>query len=219
MLRREPQRRYPILMTLVAQSVIEVVDEVVQLFDQRAVSARESKAAHRMRDALAERAKSGEDRQALLNAILAVATDPAVPDEEVGGLIRGDRIGWERLRAAQATTLSPLPRDHGHLTALEASYGHLQRNWTAIPATTRARPAQRVPMANPRRPRSSSSATPAARTPRAARMSPSETGTATYTTTSRAQIATNTWPRPLARGAATNASHGEARPERSRTGR
>lgn len=52
--RREPQRRYPILLTLVAQSVTDVLDEVVSLFDQ-AVSAREGKAERSMRDALAER--------------------------------------------------------------------------------------------------------------------------------------------------------------------
>jgi hypothetical protein len=98
----------------------------VQLFDQ-AVSARESKAERKMRDALAERAKSGEDRQALLDAILAIVADPAVPDEEVGGLIRGERIGWGRLRSAQSTTLPPLPRDHGHLAALDGSYGYLRQ--------------------------------------------------------------------------------------------
>jgi hypothetical protein len=48
-----------------------------------------------MRDALAERGKTGEDRQVLL-AILAIAADPAIPDEQVGGLIRGEAIGWER---------------------------------------------------------------------------------------------------------------------------
>jgi hypothetical protein len=58
--RREPQRRYPILLTLLAHSATDVLDEVVQLFDQ-AISARESKAAHKMRDALAERGKAGED--------------------------------------------------------------------------------------------------------------------------------------------------------------
>ncbi|MEZ7129055.1 hypothetical protein ACBR40_27305 [Nonomuraea sp. AD125B] len=124
--RREPERRYPILLTLVAQSATEVLDEVVQLFDQ-AVSAQESKAAHRMREALAERAKAGEDRQALLDAILAVVADPAVPDEEVGGLIRGERIGWQRLRSAQERALPPPPRDHGHLAALEGSYGYLRQ--------------------------------------------------------------------------------------------
>jgi hypothetical protein len=124
--RREPERRYPILLTLLAQSATDVLDEVVQLFDQ-AVSARESKAEHKMRDALAERAKSGEDRHALLDAILTIVADPATPDEQVGGLIRGDAIGWERLRSAQSTALPPLPRDHGHLAALDSSYGYLRQ--------------------------------------------------------------------------------------------
>ncbi|WP_224386186.1 Tn3 family transposase [Pseudonocardia sp. ICBG1293] len=124
--RREPERRYPILLTLLAQSATEVLDEVVALFDQ-ALSARESKAAHRMRDYLAERAKSGEDRQELLDAILAIVADPAVPDGDVGGLIRGERVGWDRLRSAQSSALPPLPRDHGHLAALDGSYGYLRQ--------------------------------------------------------------------------------------------
>ncbi len=124
--RREPQRRYPILLTLLAQSATDVLDEVVQLFDQ-AVSARQSKAAHKMRDELAERGKAGEDRQALLDAILSIVADPAIPDEDVGGLIRGEKVGWERLRSAQATALPPLPRDHGHLAALDGSYGYLRQ--------------------------------------------------------------------------------------------
>ncbi|MGH3978348.1 MAG: hypothetical protein ACRDRZ_05015 [Pseudonocardiaceae bacterium] len=33
--RRDPHRRYPILLTLLAQSAVDVLDEVVQLFDQR----------------------------------------------------------------------------------------------------------------------------------------------------------------------------------------
>ena len=60
--RRDPQRRYPILLTLFAQSAADVLDEVVQLFDQ-AISAKFSTAERRMRDELAERGKAGEDRQ------------------------------------------------------------------------------------------------------------------------------------------------------------
>nr|WP_245718399.1 DUF4158 domain-containing protein [Nocardia miyunensis] len=52
--RRDPQRRYPILLTLLAQSATDVLDEVVQLFDQ-AISAKLSTAEKRMRDELAER--------------------------------------------------------------------------------------------------------------------------------------------------------------------
>jgi hypothetical protein len=122
--RREPERRYPILLILVVQSATEVLDEVVQLFDQ-AVSARESKAAHKMRDALAERAKSGENRQTLLDDMLDIVFDLGLSDEEIGGLIRGERIGWERLRPARSTALPPLPRDHGHLAALDGSYGYV----------------------------------------------------------------------------------------------
>ncbi|MEZ2390629.1 Tn3 family transposase [bacterium RCC_150] len=124
--RRDPQRRYPILLTVLAQSATDVLDEVVQLFDQT-ISARESKAERKMRDALAERGKAGEDRQALLDDLLAIITDPTVPDEQIGGLIRGDRIGWARLRSAMAQAGPRLPRDHGHLAALDGSYGYLRQ--------------------------------------------------------------------------------------------
>jgi hypothetical protein len=134
--RREPQRRYPILLTLLAQSATDVLDEVVQLFDQ-AVSARESKAAHKMRDALAERGRCGEDRQALLDELLAIAADTAIPDEQVGGLIRGEKIGWERLRAAQATAPPRLPRDHGvgldnSMQCPDLRFSRLAWTWTIV---------------------------------------------------------------------------------------
>ncbi len=90
--RRDPHRRHPILLTLLAQSVVDVLDEDVQLFDQ-AVSGREGRVRRRMTEALAERARGGEDRQALLDDLLAVITDTAIPDDEIGGLLRGDRIG------------------------------------------------------------------------------------------------------------------------------
>lgn len=124
--RRDPQRRYPILLTVLAQSGTEVLDEVVQLFDQ-ALSARESKAARAMHEALAERGKAGEGRQGLLDELLAIIFDMELEDEQIGGLIRGERIGWERLRKAQSAALPPLPRDHGHLAALDGSYGYLRQ--------------------------------------------------------------------------------------------
>jgi hypothetical protein len=124
--RRDPQRRYPILLTLLAQSAVDVLDEVVQLFDQ-AISAREGKAERRMRDALAERGKAGEDRQALLDDLLEIVFDLGLGDEEIGGLIRGERIGWPRLRSAREQAKPRLPRDHGHLAALDGSYGYLRQ--------------------------------------------------------------------------------------------
>lgn len=124
--RREPSRRYPILLTALAQSATDVLDEVVALFDQ-AVSARESRAKHKLDGQLAERARTGEERQGLLDELLAVLTDTAIPDEDIGGVIRGERIGWPRLRAAAATAPPRLPRDHGHLATMDASYLYLRQ--------------------------------------------------------------------------------------------
>jgi len=108
--RRDPQRRYPIVLTVLAQSATDVLDEVVQLFDQ-AVSARESRARHKLTDQLAGRARRGEDKLVLAEEILPVLADPTIPDEQVGGLLR-ERIGMGRLRAALATPAAArLPRD------------------------------------------------------------------------------------------------------------
>ncbi|MGW4124435.1 hypothetical protein [Nocardia sp. NPDC004711] len=84
-----------------------------------------------MKDELAERGRSGEDRQALLDELLAIVTDVQSADEQIGGLIRGDRIGWERLRAI-AQAKPRLPRDHGHLAALSTSYSYLRQFTPAV---------------------------------------------------------------------------------------
>ena len=124
--RRDPHRRYPIVLSLLAQSAVDVLDEVVQLFDQ-ALSARESRARHKLADALAERAKRSEDKLALAEEILPVLADPTIADEEVGALLRNG-IGMSRLRAALAEPATArLPRDHGHLAVVAASYSYLRQ--------------------------------------------------------------------------------------------
>jgi hypothetical protein len=124
-LERRGERRYPILLALVAQSAVDQLDEVVALFDQ-AVSARESRARSKTDEALVERAKKGEDRQLLVDVILPVLADPSVPDEQVGGILRG-KIGMSRLREVMAGPWRPLPKDHGRLSALDASYSYLRQ--------------------------------------------------------------------------------------------
>jgi hypothetical protein len=95
------------------------------LFDQ-AVSARESRAKASTDEALAERARKGEARQLLMDVILPVLIDVGVPDENVGGMLR-TRIGMDRLREVASVNWKPLPRDHGRLAALEASYSYLRQ--------------------------------------------------------------------------------------------
>ncbi|MEO7195939.1 MAG: Tn3 family transposase [Pseudonocardiaceae bacterium] len=123
--RRDGERRYPILLVVVVQSAVDQLDEVVALFDQ-AVSARESRAKSKTDEALVERAKAGETRQGLLQVILPVLADPSVPDERVGGLLR-EAIGMRKLREAAAGGWRPLPRDHGRLSAMHASYSYLRQ--------------------------------------------------------------------------------------------
>ncbi|MGH3601548.1 MAG: Tn3 family transposase, partial [Pseudonocardiaceae bacterium] len=124
-LERRIERRYPILLALVAQSALDQLDEVVALFDQ-AVSARESRAKTKTDEALVERAKKGEDRQLLVDVILPVLADPSIPDEQVGGILR-NTIGMQRLREVMAGPWKPLPKDHGRLSAMAASYTHLRQ--------------------------------------------------------------------------------------------
>ena len=107
------------------QSAVDVLDEVLLLFDQ-ALSGRESAARARMTEALAERARSGEDRQALLDDILRIVLDPDVTDSEVGARLRGD-VGHERMRSAWAARRDRLPRDHGHLAMMDASMSYLRQ--------------------------------------------------------------------------------------------
>ncbi|GAA4968865.1 hypothetical protein GCM10025331_72300 [Actinoplanes utahensis] len=133
--RREPERRYPILLTLIAQSAVDVLDETLLLFDQ-AITGRESAAKQRMKQALEERAKGGENRQALLDEILTIVLDTGIGDEQVGGVLRS-AIGMDRMRAAWEVRQQRLPRDHGHLAEMDASMSYLRQFTPAVLAAVR----------------------------------------------------------------------------------
>jgi len=133
--RREPERRYPILLTLLAQCAVDVLDEVVQLYDQ-AVSTTDHRAERKLEEKLADRARASEGRLGLLEEVLSVLADSEVPDEAVGSLLRGS-IGMERLCSARETPMHRLPRDHGHLEIVEASYAHLREFAPAVLAAVR----------------------------------------------------------------------------------
>ncbi|ADU10704.1 transposase Tn3 family protein [Micromonospora sp. L5] len=128
--RREPERRYPILLTLLSQSAVDVLDETLLLFDQ-AISGREAAAKQKVADALAERAKGGENRQALLDEILTIVLDTAIGDEQIGAMLRTS-IGLDRMRAAWAERRERLPRDHGQLSMLDASMSYLRQFAPAV---------------------------------------------------------------------------------------
>ncbi|MEQ4723889.1 hypothetical protein [Nonomuraea sp. B19D2] len=94
--------------------------ERLMLIDQ-AVSARESRAKSKTDEALIERATAGEACRLLLGVILPVPDDPAIPDEQIGGLLR-NQIEMSKLREVVTEVWKKLPRDHGRLSALHVSY-------------------------------------------------------------------------------------------------
>ena len=72
---------------LLAQLSVDVLDEVVQLYDQ-AVSSTDHRAERKVEEQLVARAKASEDRLCLLDELLSVLTDPQVPDDAVGARLR-----------------------------------------------------------------------------------------------------------------------------------
>ncbi len=103
---------------------MDLLDEVIALFDQ-AVSARESRAKTKTDEALVERAKKGEARQLLMDVILPVLADVGVPDEKSAACC-GRGPGWTS-SARSRGDWRPLPRDHGRLSAMDASYSYLRQ--------------------------------------------------------------------------------------------
>jgi hypothetical protein len=75
---------------------------------------------------LAERARGGENRQALLDDILRIVLDPEIGDDQVGARLRGE-ISHERMRAAWEARRERLPRYHGHLAMMDASMAYLRQ--------------------------------------------------------------------------------------------
>lgn len=131
----EVTRRHPVLLATVTEAYVEVLDELVAMFDQALVAA-DGRARHALTERLAERARADEDRGRLLDELLTVLTDPAVPDGEVGTLIRTG-VGMARLHAAVRAPADRPERDHGHLALLAARYKHLR---TFTPAVLDALP-------------------------------------------------------------------------------
>ena len=86
--RRDADKRYPVLLATAAECAVEVLDELIYMFDQ-ALSNTENRARRKLDEALAQRAGTQEDRLTLLDEMLTVATDlDNVPDAEVGAKLR-----------------------------------------------------------------------------------------------------------------------------------
>jgi hypothetical protein len=66
------------------------------------------------------------DKLDLLEEMLAIATDAAIPATEVGVLLRG-KVGMERMLAARRDPTDRPYRDHGHLDTVQDSFTYLRQ--------------------------------------------------------------------------------------------
>ncbi len=133
--RADVDRRHPVLLATLAETYVEVLDELVQLLDQ-ALAGADSRARHELSQRMVDRAKAEADRARLLDEVLDVLADPVIPDEQAGRLVR-ERIGMARLIAARRLGEDREPRDHGHFDLLAARYKHLR---TVTPTVIAALP-------------------------------------------------------------------------------
>ena len=116
-----------------AETYVEVLDELVQLLDQ-ALAGADSRARHELSQRVVERAKVEIDRGRLLDEVLDVLADPGVSDADAGRLVRA-RVGMARLQAARRPADEREPRDHGHFDLLAARYKYLRTFTLAVIAS------------------------------------------------------------------------------------
>jgi len=124
-----------VLLATLAETYVEVHDELVQLLDQ-ALAGAASRARHELSQRLVDRARAEADRARLLDEILDILADPTITDEQAGRIVR-QRIGMPRLMAARRPAEDRAQRDHGHFDLLAARYKYLR---TFTPAVIAALP-------------------------------------------------------------------------------
>ena len=97
--RADVDRRHPVLLATLAETCVEVLDELVQLLDQ-ALAGADSRARHELSQRMVDRAKAEADRARLLDEVLDVLADrPSRTSGRAAG--RVERIGMARLIAAR----------------------------------------------------------------------------------------------------------------------
>lgn len=123
--RLAPSRRYPALLAFCADSVAELTDEIVDLFD-RALAGADARA-RRARDELRQSlARATNEQVRLFIAVGRILLDPTT-DAQAKFTTIEDQIGLERLRAAiEAATRLARPADDNYFDFLASRYTYLR---------------------------------------------------------------------------------------------
>ncbi len=123
--RMSEQRRYPILLCFGAQAVVEITDELVDLFD-RCLQAAYGRARRELDELRRSEARSTNEKVRLLVELGRILLDPDADPARKLALV-DERIGPERLRAAiEDAERIARPEDDHYFDLLAVRHSHLR---------------------------------------------------------------------------------------------
>ncbi len=124
-------RRYPALLAFCADSVAELTDEIVDLFD-RALAGADARARRALDELRQSSARATNEQVRLFIAVGRILLDPTADAPAKLAEIEA-RIGWERLQAAveEATRLAR-PADDNYFDFLASRYAYLREFTPAV---------------------------------------------------------------------------------------
>ena len=127
-LQRMPdRRRYPILVALLHETTLDLVDEIVDLFN-RALKKTDSRSRRELEAWRVATAQATHEKVRLFSRLGRLVLDPDIPDEQLRRRIF-EEVASRELFAAAVEETEPLlrPRDGSYLDFVENRYGHLRK--------------------------------------------------------------------------------------------
>ena len=127
-LQRMPERRrYPILVVLLHETTLDLVDEIVDLFN-RALKKTDSRSRRELEAWRVATAQASNEKVRLFSRLGRLVLDPDIPDEQMRRRIFEEVASRELFAAAVEETEQLLrPRDGSYLDFVENRYGHLRK--------------------------------------------------------------------------------------------
>ena len=127
-LQRMPdRRRYPILVVLLHETTLDLVDEIVDLFN-RALKKTDSRSRRELEAWRVATAQASNEKVRLFSRLGRLVLDPDIPDEQLRRRIFEEVASRELFAAAVEETEQLIrPRDGSYRDSVENRYGHLRK--------------------------------------------------------------------------------------------
>ena len=125
--RMSDRRRYPILVVLLHETTLDLVDEIVDLFN-RALKKTDSRSRRELEAWRVATAQASNEKVRLFSRLGRLVLDPDIPDEQLRRRIFEEVASRELFAAAVEETEQLLrPRDGSYLDFVENRYGTLRK--------------------------------------------------------------------------------------------